>query len=316
MTAPSPQIRRGEIYRGVIEKRDEEAPATSAAQLEVGRLVRDRLEFADDSSFDRALRQGILALEVPGDVDLSAADEFAATFYVGDAAAPYGRFRSLTHEVFGDPLLGFHQRVNQIEQFLLERRFWASHYPPEIRQVGEALVRMSRAIVSSVLHRVRVPEHLWAQATGGCTDGDGSYHLTFNHYRPTFDSCGLASHKDDGFLTILRASTPGLEVNRDDHWEWVPTDSRHFILNFGLSMELLTARAERPVAAIMHRVRRQASDRSSFGHFTSSRCVPGSDAGIYRFVPGAGLDLLCNSRDLIDENDAEIYQGTRPVERS
>lgn len=243
-------------------------------------------------------------------MDMSAGDAFARQFHQGRAAEPYGRFRDLGSDHFGDPLLGFHRRINQIEQFLLERRFWADAYPPEITALGEALTGLSRLVLRSVLAHVGIPEHHWRQATGGCSQSAGSYHLTFNHYRPAHEDIGLSSHKDDGFLTILRTTSPGLEISRDQHWETVPAEPGFFIVNFGLSMEILTAKSLAPVAAIMHRVARQQNDRSSFGHFSSSGCLPGEDEGVYRYEHGAGLERLCGSRELIDENDYEIYAGT------
>ncbi|MBA6440732.1 2OG-Fe(II) oxygenase family protein [Streptomyces sp. GMR22] len=249
-------------------------------------------------------------MEIPAEIDVSAGDTFARQFYRGPSTAPYGRFRTIGSDHFGDPLLGFHQRINQIEQFLLERRFWATDYPPEIAELGEALTRLSQQVLCSVLHHVGIPEEDWARATGGCSQSAGSYHLTFNHYRPAHEDIGLSSHKDDGFLTVLRTTSPGLEVARGDHWEVVPADPDCFVINFGLAMEILTSGSDTPVAAIMHRVARQREDRSSYGHFSSSGCLPGQDQGIYRYAQGTGLERVCGSRELIDENDYEIYAGT------
>ncbi len=304
------RIERGQIYQDVYHKRIDDAEAAGEADLARARLDGDRLEFASPALRDRALADGIFLLQVPPDLELHHGDAFAAEFYRGAAAAPYGRFRDLRSDAFGDPLLGFHERINQIEQFLLERRFWNRHYPQPIAQLGEALTRLSQRILCAVLDHVQLPRAEWARATGGCSQQLGSYHLTFNHYRPQHDGCGLSSHKDDGFLTILRTTLPGLEVNRAGRWERVPIDPAHLVINFGLSMEILTAASAAPVAAIMHRVSHQTQDRSSFGHFTSSRCAPGEDAGIYRYVAGRGLERVCDSRQLIDNNDHEIYQGT------
>ncbi|MEI5100701.1 2OG-Fe(II) oxygenase family protein [Streptomyces sp. PmtG] len=268
------------------------------------------LDFGGSAARNRAFRDGVFLLEIPDDLDVSVGDTFARQFHEGPAATPYGRFRDLRSDRFGDPLLGFHQRVNQIEQFLLERRFWSGTYPPEITELGEALTRLSRRVLCSVLSHVGIPERDWPRATGGCARAAGSYHLTFNHYRPAREDIGLSSHKDDGYLTVLRTTTPGLEVSRDTHWETVPAAPDCFIVNFGLSMEILTAGSRMPVAAIMHRVARQAEDRTSFGHFSSSGCLPGDDEGIFRYVRGVGLERVCGSRELIDENDYEIYAGT------
>lgn len=305
-----PEIRRGKIYKDVYAKRSPGRPALGEARLERARAVGGVLEFDGSGARDRAFGDGVFLLEIPSGLDVSAGDAFARQFYEGPAKAPYGRFRDISSDRFGDPLLGFHQRINQIEQFLLERRFWATAYPPEIAALGESLTRLSREVLCSVLSAVGIPEQDRRRATGGCSECAGSYHLTFNHYRPAQADIGLSSHKDDGFLTILRTTAPGLEVSREDHWETVPADPDCFIVNFGLSMEILTAGSRMPVAAIMHRVARQQDDRSSFGHFSSSGCLPGEDEGIYRYATGSGLERVCGSRELIDENDYEIYAGT------
>ncbi|MGI5261687.1 2OG-Fe(II) oxygenase family protein [Streptomyces angustmyceticus] len=306
-----PEIRRGRIYQDVYRKRVDTQAVTLTAALERARIEGDSLAFeGGEQAWKRALSDGLFLLAVPPELDIQAGDAFSSQFYQGGSSLPYGRFRQLTSDRFGDPLLGFHQRTNQIEQFLLERRFWERYYPREISALGEGLTQLSRQVICSVLGYAGIPEKDWEQATGGCTEAAGSYHLTFNHYRPTHDDTGLNSHKDDGFITLLRATTPGLEVSRADRWEAVVPDPGYFIINFGLSMEILTAHCPVPVAAIMHRVTRQTTDRSTFGHFSSSNCAPGSDEGIYHYLPGTGLDRVCGSRELIDENDSEIYEGT------
>lgn len=307
------RLERGAIYGDVYGKRIDDRPADRAADLRTARLDGDALAFEDPAACEQALHDGVFRLVMPADFPTAAADLFARSFHLGPEVEPYGRFRGLTAERFGDPLLGFHERINQIEQFLLERRFWAGTYPPEITAAGEALTRIAGQVLRAVLALTDIPPKLWDVATGGCSEGRGSYHLTFNHYRPAMAGIGLASHKDDGFLTILRTTAAGLEVNRDDRWESVAPDPDVFVINFGLSMEVLTRHSARPVRAIMHRVRHQTADRSSFGHFSSSHCAPGEDqAGIHAFSSIHGLRRVCGSRELIDANDEEIYQGTRP----
>ncbi|WP_371358487.1 2OG-Fe(II) oxygenase family protein, partial [Salmonella sp. E393-2] len=109
---------------------------------------------------------------------------------------------------------------------------------------------------------------------------------------------------------LLRTTEPGLEVNHNDRWEALEPSPDHFVVNFGLSMEVLTRGSSTPVRAIMHRVRHQTHDRCSFAHFTSSHCTPGTEAGSYSYATGEGLRRVCSSRDIIDANDEEIYQCT------
>lgn len=302
--------RRG-IYRDVYDKRVDERPVEDIAELPKARVKDGHLCFASETQQDQALLDGIFMLKIPTGVELEACDLFSQTFHRGEETPPYGLYRTLTAETFRDPLLGFHERINQIEQFLLERRFWSDYYPVEIASAGECLTALAETVLRSILGLTDIPRTAWTVATGGAAESQGSYHLTFNHYRPGLAGVGLSSHKDDGFMTILRTTSLGFEVNKNNRWEAVEPDPGYFIINFGLSMEVLTRGSSRPVRAIMHRVRHQTKDRSSFGHFTSSYCEPGFSAGIYSFSSDRGLEQVCSSRELINANDEEIYLGTR-----
>lgn len=307
-----PTIGRRRIYQDVYGKRTDERSVTSSAEgIEIASVADGALAFdGGGRAFDRALSEGVFFLRIPSWIAVTGGDACAQGFFRGPEDPQYGQLRMLGPERFPDPLLGFHERSNQIEQFLLERRFWLEGYPLDVVALGEDLTLLSRYVVRSVLDHVGLPDQLWHRATGGCSDAEGSYHLTFNHYRPTVDEVGLSSHKDDGFVTLLRATDPGLEINRHGRWESVDPDPGHFIVNFGLAMQLLTCRCSHPVEAIMHRVARQQRDRTTFGHFSSSRCDGAVDAGIHRFDPTTGLERICGARELIDLNDYEIYEGT------
>jgi|GEM_PF-930004 len=310
-TKTAPKIERGRIYREVYGRRTDDRPVTQSAQLCKAHIADDALSFGSNDVFAQALEDGVFQLAIPDDMQeaMVVADQFSREFFGGKDFGRYGLYREKDAKLFKDPLLGFHTRSNQIEQFLLERRFWQEHYPLEIAKLGEALTDVSRVVLRDVFDFIGLPEALWSKASGGCIDKVGSYHLTFNHYRPIVEGVGLASHKDDGFLTILRTTAGGLEVNRAGRWERVMPDQDHFVINFGLSMEFLTQDCARPVAAILHRVAHQECDRSSFGHFTSSACEPGRTVSLYRYIAGA-LHNVCSARELIDVNDHEIYAGT------
>ena len=297
-----------QLYSKVYHKRVDARPVGCTADLVCAWMTAGRLNFASDRDRCQAFADGVFLLDIPAELDVGAADQFADEFYRGDTSE-YGYFRGLTAGQFGDGLLGFHERVDQIEQFSLERRFWASHYPAEIADIGEKMTTISRQILCAALDYAGIPAAVWTKATGSCAHGGGAYHLTFNHYRPQLAEVGLSSHKDDGFLTILRPTRPGLEVNRFDHWERVGIAPDKFVINFGLSMEWLTAHCNFPVAAILHRVWRQVAERTSFGHFSSSNFIA-RDRGIFSYCPVAGLQRVCDARELIDNNDREIYQGT------
>lgn len=307
-----PTIVRGKIYQDVYDKRTAStAQSGLVADLVTARMDGSSLVFLTDNERDTAMRAGVFLLRIPDDLELSEADDLAASFYERTTISSNSRpYRDLDGDLFADGLLGFQQRTDQIEQFLLEARFWPEIYPEPVLRVAERLTEMSQQIVCAALGYAGIPEPWWPVASGGCTERSGSYHLTLNHYRPNERRTGLSAHKDDGFVTILRAVDPGLEVNVDRHWEIVPTAPDVFVINFGLATEILTRGATRPIAAILHRVFEQTTDRSSYALFSSSRCEPGRDAGIYGYSPIDGLQQVCGSRELIYENDHEIYEGT------
>jgi len=315
-----PKIVSGYIYSDVISKRLDETVYEMRVGIQKAVIYNSKLVFLEgDKGFEQAMKEGIFALRIPNYINLTYCDSFAQTFYkVRDVKKSrsldeldFSRFRNYTSDIFDDNLLGFHERVDQIEQFLLEKRFWKEWYPQEIAKVGDDLCNISSIIIRNILRRIGVPEEDYSKATGGCSDKNGSYHLTFNHYRPGKKTKGLSSHKDDGFVTILRTISQGLEVNRHSRWEMVLPDTNYFIINFGLAMELLTKNSGCPVSAIMHRVTQQTLDRWSWGHFSSSNCNEGLGHEIYEYSKKQGLIKICTSRDLINNNDHEIYFGTK-----
>jgi len=315
------KLEAGYIYSDVIKKRLDTSSFEMDNNLQKAYIANSELYFENINGFELAMQEGIFMLKIPDDLDLSCCDYFAQNFYkklskeeekTEGEFTKYKKFREYTSQNFDeDPLLGFHERVDQIEQFLLEKRFWEKWYPETITKIGYKLCAISAIIIRRILCETGISQNDYHIATGGCTNEQGSYHLTFNHYRPQINTKGLSSHKDDGFVTILRTVSPGLEINRYEKWEKVGVDSKYFIINFGLAMEILTKNSLFPVSAIMHRVVQQQIDRWSWGHFSSSKCVSESDQGIYEYSQKYGLRRICNSRDLINNNDYEIYYGTK-----
>lgn len=118
---PSPwQLDRGSIYQDVYDKRIDARPVDTEAQLQKAVLVGDQLVFTSVQARVSALRDGVFLLRIPDDFAVETCDLFASNFFKGAETEPYGAFRDLKAETFNDPLLGFHERINQIEQFLLE----------------------------------------------------------------------------------------------------------------------------------------------------------------------------------------------------
>ncbi|OON72075.1 2OG-Fe(II) oxygenase family protein [Streptomyces tsukubensis] len=285
------------------------------AALEHGRIDGGYLVFDDGPpALGRALQDGMFLVDIPADVAVATGDAFAEHFFRGPTSPPYGEFRDITSDSFGDPLLGFHQRANKSEQFLLERRFWDTRFPDEMTALGEAMTRLSSHIMAGVLAYSGIPYDRWGRATGDCVLLGGTYHLTFNHYLPTHLDLGLNPHQDDGFLTILRATTPGLEIDRGEGtWQTVTPPPGCFVVNFGLAMEILTSATRTPATAVLHRVSGQRGDRFSFAHFASVTQTPGADSGVHRYLPATGaLERVCTAQDLLHSDYAasDVATGT------
>jgi hypothetical protein len=272
-----------------------------------------RLTFDTKNGFDQAFRLGFFLLEIPDRLDLGPADMMAQSFYK-TTHAPHDEFyrksfRELTGEIYGDPLLGFHQRKDQIEQFLLERRFWASSFKRELYELGDVLTMLSATVVRAVLAYADIPPALWKQASGGCSNAEGAYHFTFNHYRSDLPTRGLNAHRDDGFITMLRSLRPGLQIFQNETWCDLPAEPKCFKVNFGLAMQMLTEEAANPVTAVEHRVVQQKNDdRWSWGLFASSKFGTEFDSGIFTYQTDGSLRYVEDARHLINRNDDSIYR--------
>jgi hypothetical protein len=286
--------------------------------LQKAKVLNDKLIFDEPNGFLKALEDGFFLVEVPKEINLLAADTFSKNFYRpkmnnDDPNDKYRGYSKITSDFIGDPLLGFHRRKYQIEQFLLERRFWRKYYPNELVEIAEALCNLSSTIVRNVLDKVDIPKEFWEKASGGCSKGNGSYHFTFNHFRPEMDTLGLQEHQDDGFITILRSTEPGLEIHKDGKWIKLGAESEFFKINFGLTMQILTRNSAIPVNAVLHRVVQQEKkysneDRWSWGHFSSCQFNMDYDRGIYAYDKDKGFEFHSNARDHINQNDSDIYK--------
>jgi isopenicillin N synthase-like dioxygenase len=290
---------------------------TAHDDWQIARLRGGALVFDAPGGLRRALDDGFLFVEQPAGMALAAGDRFAQGFYLppGDAGPdPYRGFTRWTAEQLG-PHEGYYRRdVDQTEQFFLERRFWPEIYPRELAAQAEAMQGFALAVLTAVLAELDLPRELWDQATGGCLSGRGTYHLTFNHFRPGVRARGLNVHKDSGWITVLRSLEPGLEVDRRGRWVPIVPVPGYFIVNFGCAMEILTRPSRTPVAAVAHRVVEQPDsgggkpDRFSYALFIDSSLDEAVCPGLFRYEPDRGLALEIGFRRFLDEILKNTYQ--------
>lgn len=284
----------------------------ASARLDEGRLVFDKPD-----GFQRAVADGFFFVEAPTSFSLFFGDLFATNFYLskeGDASERYRGFHDWTADRLAEREGYFLRKVDQVEQFFLERRFWNDVFPPELTGQAERMQAFGLELLQAVLANLDLPRELWDEATGRCLSGKGTYHLTFNHFRPSVRARGLNIHKDSGWVTVLRSIEAGLEVLREG--EWLPITPRPgaFIVNFGCAMEILTRSSAVPVAAVAHRVAEQhqdcrtGTDRFSYALFIDSSLDEDVSKGLYRYLPGQGLVLEANFKEFLNNILHNTYE--------
>jgi len=228
------------------------------SQIPVARLSDDsasteaHLSFVTPEDLDRAWELGLFYLKTPGNLNL----EFARQFGSGliDTDSPYRRLPQ-----YGE-LEGFIAlENNQQTKLALRRERWDQHYPEHIAVFGRRLDTIGIAIIREVFRQSGIPEALWDRASGGYASGGGDAFLNFVHYDTRTPDWGLRPHTDYGFVTILDASAPGLQIEVNGGFEDVPVLPGHLIINFGEALNFITAHSDHAVSAVTHRVLSQRS---------------------------------------------------------
>ena len=211
-----------------------------------------RLIFRTTEDQDVAWMLGVFYLKVPDWLDLEEARHFGRNIL--DPESPY---RNIPQ--YGE-LEGFIAlENNQQTKLALRRHRWDDHYPVEIAQFGRKLDDIGRAVIREVFRQSGIPEHLWSQASGGYSSGQGTAFLNFVHYDTSQPDLGLRPHTDYGFVTILDATLPGLQIELEGQFRDVPVLDGHLVINFGEALNFITQHSNRSVGAIVHRVTSQTA---------------------------------------------------------
>ena len=210
------------------------------------------LSFVTSGDLARAWDLGLFYLKTPDELDLESARQFGRGLIATDS--PY---RQVPH--YGE-LEGFIAlENNQQTKLALRRERWGQHYPAQIAAFGRQLDTIGIAIIREVFRQSGIPETLWDRASGGYASGGGDAFLNFVHYDTRTPDWGLRPHTDYGFVTILDASAPGLQIEINGEFQDVPLLPGHLIINFGEALNFVTAHSARAVSAVTHRVLSQQS---------------------------------------------------------
>ena len=211
-----------------------------------------RLMFQNSEDQDVVWKLGVFYLKAPDWLDLEVARRFGRDIL--DLKSPY---RNIPQ--YGE-LEGFISlENNQQTKLALRRHRWDEHYPTEIAQFGRQLDDIGRAVIREVFRQSGIPEVLWTDASGGYSSGQGTAFLNFVHYDTSQPDLGLRPHTDYGFVTILDATSPGLQIELEGQFRDVPVLDGHLVINFGEALNFITQHSNRSVAAIVHRVTSQAA---------------------------------------------------------
>ena len=213
-----------------------------------------RLIFETPKDQDVAWKLGVFYLKVPSWLDLDAARRFGC-----DILDPDSPYRDIPQ--YGE-LEGFIAlENNQQTKLALRRHRWDEHYPAQVAQFGCQLDDIGMAVICEVFQQSGIPEHLWSEASAGYCSGRGTAFLNFVYYDTSQPNLGLRSHTDYGFVTILDAISPGLQIELDGQFRDVPVLDGYLVINFGEALNFITRHSNRSVAAIVHRVTSQASSK-------------------------------------------------------
>jgi isopenicillin N synthase-like dioxygenase len=225
----------------------------SAVSLPIAQITGShQLTFECAEDQDLAWKLGIFYLKVPVSLDLAGARQFGR-----EILDPRSPFRDIPQ--YGE-LEGFISlENNQQTKLALRRHRWDEHYPAEIANFGRKLDQVGMAIIRKVFRQSGIPEPLWGEASGGYATGEGTAFLNFVHYDTQQPDLGLRPHTDYGFVTILDATAPGLQIELDGQFVDVPVIPDHLVINFGEALSFITEHSERSVSAIVHRVTSQAA---------------------------------------------------------
>lgn len=225
----------------------------SAVSLPIAQIA-DSNQLIFDSAENQhfAWELGVFYLKAPMSLNLARARQFGR-----DILDPQSPFRDIPQ--YGE-LEGFISlENNQQTKLALRRHHWDEYYPSEVANFGRELDQVGMAIIQEVFRQSGIPEQLWGEASGGYATGEGTAFLNFVHYDTQQPDLGLRPHTDYGFVTILDATAPGLQIELDSQFVDVPILPDHLVINFGEALNFITQHTDRSVSPIVHRVTSQAA---------------------------------------------------------
>jgi isopenicillin N synthase-like dioxygenase len=229
-------------------------------------LQGEEVIFEENNSFYKAIEDGFFLLEIPGHINLTPGIKLAESFYQdSNDHDPYKNFKR-SSDIY------FDREHFQTEHILLDQHKRAELFPRELKKMCDQMNEVGIKILKNVCLFLGLPKEDLTKVMCGTLENKGTHWFACSHYRSERDLPGCAAHKDTGFVTVLYVEQTGLEAFIDKCWQPIEPRKGYFIINFGASLEILTANIKPSVRAILHRVRKINSlgskkDRFSFASF-------------------------------------------------
>ena len=224
------------------------------AQIQNGGLI-----FDSDDDFKAAIDSGYFYLPIPHYIDIEIIKKLSTNFYKGVNSEFEKDYKKL--EIYYD------RKDYQIENLLVADDDWSVFLTTDVQKELNSIANLTNVVFSKVLNMLKVNSEIWEAATAGTSEKDCVYFFASSHYRHFKDAQGCPSHKDTGFITILYLEDGGLEYLFGDKWLPIKPVKDCFVVHFGKSFEVLTAKYDVKVMAIEHKVRQVKNDRFSFAVF-------------------------------------------------
>lgn len=261
----------------------------------------ERLVFPNAGDFMQAWDLGIFYLEVPDTLDLDNARAFGR-----ELLDPCSAYRKIARRGVLEGYIALDN--NQQTKLALQRENWDRYYPKHIGEFGRQLDAIGVMIMREALRQAGLPESVWERASGGYTSGAGTAFLNFVHYDTRQPHWGLRPHTDYGFVTILDATAPGLQIERDGTFVDVPVRSGHLAIHFGEALKYVTAHTGHQAAAVRHRVlSQQLSDpiRHGIVYFAN----PDLDGAVWQFDPNGTVMGSSSVASLFSRLEKDLTQS-------
>jgi len=269
-------------------------------EIPLGIIEDGQLQFDSTRDLNRAWDLGVFYIKRQFTMNINRARRFCNDLVLSEN--PYRQIPKLGE------LEGFISlENNQQTKVALQRKHWDEYYPADIAEFGRELDQIGIVIVNEVLKQSGIPEEFWDKASGGYSGGDGTSFLNFVYYDTTKPDLGLRPHTDYGFVTILDATAPGLQVEVDGVFEDVPVKEDHLLINFGEALNYVTANSDREVGAIRHQVTCQKSEnliRKSVVYFGN----PALDSMLYQLNSNGDSANQSTVADLFAQLEQRLTQ--------